>query len=152
MKLFEEIERRSVFLVAGAYAVVGWLLTEVSATVFPTFEAPAWVLKVFVALIIAGLPIALVLAWAFELTPEGVKLTKDVAEGAGVPPKTNRALDYAIVVGLALVVVIVVADRLTPSSEQPPSTAAPVRGELLRPPLRARALRRGLGTVPGRSL
>jgi TolB-like protein/Tfp pilus assembly protein PilF len=127
MKLFEELMRRNVFRVAGVYAVVGWLLIQVGDTVFPTFDAPPWVLKVFVALVIGGFPIAIVLAWAFELTPEGVKLTKDVAGGASTASKTGRRLDYAILVGFVIVALIVVASRLTPSFDTPPSAAPEVQ-------------------------
>ena len=116
MKFFDELKRRNVFRVAGVYAVVGWLLIQVGVAVLPTFGAPPWVAKVYIALILAGFPIALILGWAFEMTPEGVKLTKNVPEGESLAPRTGRRLDYAILAGLALVVIVVVADRLAPRS------------------------------------
>lgn len=122
MKFFDELKRRNVFRVAGVYAVVGWLLIQVGVAVLPTFGAPSWVAKVYIALILAGFPIALILGWAFEMTPEGVKLTKNVPEGESIAPKTGRKLDYAILCGLALVVIVVVADRLAPSG---PRLSAP---------------------------
>lgn len=125
MKFFDELKRRNVFRVAGVYAVVGWLLIQVGVAVLPTFGAPPWVAKVYIALILAGFPIALVLAWAFEMTPEGVKLTKNVDEGESIAPKTGRKLDYAILAGLALVIIVVVADRLAPS--EPRSARGPQR-------------------------
>ena len=73
---FAELKRRNVYKVAVAYAVVAWLLIQAGSILFPTFEAPGWVMKVFVAIIAAGFPIALILAWAFELTPEGIKRTE----------------------------------------------------------------------------
>ncbi len=73
-----ELKRRNVYKVAVAYAVVGWLLVQVTTQVFPIFEIPNWALRLIVLAIVIGFPIALVLAWAFELTPEGIKRTEDV--------------------------------------------------------------------------
>src|SRR5213083_647386 len=75
---FAELKRRNVYKVAVAYAVVGWLLIQVSSTVLPTFHAPEWVVQTLVVLVAIGFPIALVIAWAFEMTPEGLKRTEDV--------------------------------------------------------------------------
>ena len=77
---FAELKRRNVYKVAVAYAVVAWLLIQAASILFPTFEAPGWVMKVFVAVVVAGFPIALILAWAFELTPEGLKRTESAME------------------------------------------------------------------------
>jgi hypothetical protein len=74
---FAELKRRNVYKVAIAYAVVAWLLIQAASVLFPTFEAPAWVMKVFVTAVAAGFPIALVIARAFEMTPEGMKRTHD---------------------------------------------------------------------------
>lgn len=126
MKFFDELKRRNVFRVAGVYAVVGWLLIQVIVAVLPTFGAPAWVAKVFIVLVAAGFPLALILAWAFELTPEGVKATKDVAEGESIITKSGRKLDYAILAGLAIVVVMIVGDRLMP--ETAPATVSDQSG------------------------
>jgi TolB-like protein/Tfp pilus assembly protein PilF len=73
---FAELKRRNVYKVAIAYGVVAWLLLQAASILFPTFEAPSWTMKVFVAVIALGYPIALIIAWAFELTPEGVKRTE----------------------------------------------------------------------------
>ena len=75
---FAELKRRNVYKVAVAYAVVGWLLIQITTQVFPIFEIPNWALRLIVLAIIVGFPIALVMAWAFELTPEGLKRTEDV--------------------------------------------------------------------------
>src|SRR5438477_6290096 len=75
---FAELKRRNVYKVAVAYAVVGWLLVQITTQVFPIFEIPNWALRLIVLAIIIGFPIALVIAWAFELTPEGLKRTEDV--------------------------------------------------------------------------
>src|SRR5205807_3511318 len=76
-KFFTELRRRNVYKVAAAYAVVAWLLVQVATQVFPFFEIPNWAVRLVVLLIIVGFPIALVIAWAFELTPEGIKRTEE---------------------------------------------------------------------------
>jgi predicted transporter len=86
--LFQEIQRRKVFRVAAVYAVVAWLIIQVAGAILPTFNAPAWVNQTLIVLLILGLPITLVIAWAFDLTPEGVKTTAQhsstpVPQGAG---------------------------------------------------------------------
>jgi hypothetical protein len=80
---FSELRRRNVYKVAVAYAVVGWLLVQVTTQVFPIFEIPNWSARLIVLAIVIGFPIALVIAWAFELTPEGLKRTEDVDLTAG---------------------------------------------------------------------
>src|SRR5947208_944704 len=75
---FAELKRRNVYKVAVGYAVVGWLSIQVATQVFPFFEIPNWAVRLIVLLIIVGFPIALVIAWAFELTPEGIKRAEDV--------------------------------------------------------------------------
>jgi hypothetical protein len=73
---FAELKRRNVYKVAVAYAIVGWLLVQIATQVFPFLEIPNWVVRLVIALVAIGFPIALVIAWAFELTPEGLKSTK----------------------------------------------------------------------------
>ena len=75
---FSELKRRNVYKVAVAYAVVGWLLVQVATQVFPFFEIPNWAVRLVVLAIVIGFPVALVIAWAFELTPQGLKRTEDV--------------------------------------------------------------------------
>jgi TolB-like protein/tetratricopeptide (TPR) repeat protein len=75
---FAELKRRNVYKVAVAYAIVGWLVVQIATQVFPFFEIPNWAVRLVVLLTIVGFPIALVIAWAFELTPEGIKRTEDV--------------------------------------------------------------------------
>ena len=77
MNFFGELKRRNVYKVAVAYAVVGWLLVQVATQVFPFLEIPNWVVRLVIGLVVIGFPIALVIAWAFELTPEGIKRTED---------------------------------------------------------------------------
>jgi hypothetical protein len=73
---FAELNRRNVYKVAIAYAIVGWLLIQVATQVFPFFEIPNWGVRLIVLFIVIGFPIALIIAWAFEATPEGIKRTE----------------------------------------------------------------------------
>jgi hypothetical protein len=75
---FAELKRRNVYKVAIAYAVVAWLLMQVATQVFPFLEIPNWAIRLVIMLIVIGFPIALIIAWAFELTPEGIKRAEDV--------------------------------------------------------------------------
>ncbi len=89
---FAELKRRNVYKVAIAYAVVAWLLIQAGSILFPTFEAPPWVMKAFIAMIAAGFPLALIFAWAFELTPEGIKRSDEVPADESITNKTGRKL------------------------------------------------------------
>ena len=84
---FTELTRRKVYRVAVAYAIVAWLLIQAASILFPTFEAPTWVMKVFVTAVILGFPVALILAWAFELTPEGIRRAEEVTPRESKAPK-----------------------------------------------------------------
>src|SRR5205807_7063629 len=93
---FAELKRRNVYKVAVAYAVVGWLLVQVTTQVFPIFEIPNWAVEMVVVALVIGFPIALVLSWAFELTPEGIKRENEVDRK--VARKTGRKLTAVVVV------------------------------------------------------
>ena len=97
---FAELKRRNVYKVAVAYAVVGWLLVQVATQVFPFFEIPNWAVRLIVLAIVIGFPIALVIAWAFELTPEGIKRTEDVDAAAPARSKSHAWIYVAIVSAL----------------------------------------------------
>src|SRR5215472_15289896 len=97
---FAELKRRNVYKVAVAYAIVGWLLVQIATQVFPFFEIPNWGVRLVVLAIIIGLPIALVLAWAFELTPEGIKRTE--AADAAREHSRGGAWVYIALIGVAL--------------------------------------------------
>src|SRR5438067_8627148 len=101
VNLFTELKRRNVYKVAVAYAVVGWLVVQISSTVLPTFHAPEWVVQTLVVLVALGFPIALVIAWAFELTPEGLKRTEDVDITPQKRGKTHAWI-YVVAVGAFL--------------------------------------------------
>ena len=95
---FAELKRRNVYKVAVAYAVIAWLLIQLASILFPTFEAPSWVMKVFVVIVAGGFVIALLIAWAFEMTPQGIKRTEEVARDAVTPPWRRRKFSALILV------------------------------------------------------
>jgi TolB-like protein len=97
-----ELKRRNVYKVAVAYAVVSWLLIQIVTQVFPFFEIPSWAVRLVVLLLILGFPVALVLAWAFEITPEGIKRADEVEPAQSNTHKTGRKL-IGITVALAVV-------------------------------------------------
>jgi TolB-like protein/Tfp pilus assembly protein PilF len=99
---FAELKRRNVYKVAVAYAVVSWLVLQAASLLFVTFEAPPWAMKIFVVAVALGFPIALVLAWAFEITSEGIKRAEDVDLNKSITHKTGRKL-VAITVVLAVI-------------------------------------------------
>ena len=113
---FAELKRRNVYKVAVAYAVVGWLVIQVSSTVLPTFHAPEWVVQTLVVLVALGFPIALVIAWAFELTPEGLKRTEDVDLAATASQPRKHAWIFVVLVGAALSIGVFLLGRLTARS------------------------------------
>jgi len=98
---FSELKRRNVYKVAVAYAVVGWLLVQITTQVFPIFEIPNWAMRLIVLAIIIGFPISLVIAWAFELTPEGLKRTEDADLAAQTRTKPHAWI-YVVIVGALL--------------------------------------------------
>ena len=120
---FGELKRRNVYKVAIAYAVIAWLLIQAGSILFPTFEAPGWVMKAFVAIIAAGFPIALVLAWAFELTPEGIKRTEEVSPHETMTRRTGRKIDFVIIGVFALVNALLLYDRYRPGKTSSSSNA-----------------------------
>src|SRR5437899_2194432 len=122
-KFFTELKRRNVYKVAAAYAVVAWLLIQVATQVFPFFEIPNWTVRLVVLLIIVGFPIALVIAWAFELTPEGLKRT-EVADAAPTQRSRSRAWIYVVLIAAALSIGLFFLGRFTASPKQSVSTEA----------------------------
>jgi TolB-like protein/Flp pilus assembly protein TadD len=112
---FAELKRRNVYKVAIAYGVVAWLLMQIASQIFPFFEIPNWAVRLVVLLLIIGFPVALILAWAFELTPEGIKRAEDVDVSKSITRKTGRKLDFFIIAVLLLVISILLFQRFRPN-------------------------------------
>jgi hypothetical protein len=101
-KFFAELKRRHVYRVAIAYGVVAWLLIQIATQVFPFFEIPNWVVRLVVLVVVLGFPVALIIAWAFEMTPEGMKRAKDIGPNEYIPHWSARRF-AALIVAIAMV-------------------------------------------------
>lgn len=140
MSLIEELRRRNVIRMAGLYLVAAWLTVQVSSTVLPMFDAPAWVPRAIVMLLAIGFVPAMVFAWVFELTPQGVKRESEIDRTQSITPRTGRRIDRMILVGLALIIVLMGIERVwfasrtastaasSAATGQAAGTGAPVAG------------------------
>ena len=117
--LFRELKRRNVFKVATVYVIAAWLLLQVADVLFPALTLPEWSIRFITALLILGLPIALIMAWAFELTPDGLKRESNVDRSESVTRVTGRKIDFAIIALLAVAVVYFAADKYVFTSSEP---------------------------------
>ncbi len=113
MNFFEELRHRNVFRVAIAYCVVGWVIVQVADIATESFAAPEWVMRTLILFLLLGLPIALFLSWAYELTPEGVKRADDLPEDMPKDPRAGKRLNAAIIAGLAIAVVGLLWDKFS---------------------------------------
>jgi TolB-like protein/Flp pilus assembly protein TadD len=116
--IWAELKQRSVVKVAVAYAIVAWLIMQVVATFFPALNLPAWTITFVAALLLIGFPVALLLAWAFELTPEGIKPTNLVTDKDRISRITGRKLDFAIIGALVLALSFVVYNYVLEDPDQ----------------------------------
>jgi TolB-like protein len=104
---FAELKRRNVYKVAVAYAVVSWLLIQIATQVFPFFEIPNWAVRLVVLLLILGFPVALILSWAFEITPEGIKRESEIEPNESITHHTGRKI-----AGITVVLAIIASGML----------------------------------------
>jgi serine/threonine-protein kinase len=108
---FAELRRRNVYKVAVAYAVISWLLVQAASILLPTFETPAWVMKALVVLLALGFVFAVMISWAFEMTPQGMKRTENVSPGEVIPQWSKRKF-AALIVGVAIIAGCLLAFQL----------------------------------------
>lgn len=118
MSLLAELKRRNVVRVCLAYVVIGWVLAQIAEFAFENFGAPDWALKTFIVLLLLGLPLALIFAWAFELTPEGLKREHEVDRDRSITHKTGRNLDYIIIGVLTMAVVWFAVEKFVFTAEE----------------------------------
>ena len=114
MSLFDELKRRNVFRVGIAYAVSAWVLLQVVDLVLENISAPEWVMQVFMLAVAIGFPFALLFAWAFEMTPEGVKLEKNVDRSQSITHVTGQKMNRGITIALVIAVALLLVDKFTP--------------------------------------
>jgi TolB-like protein/Flp pilus assembly protein TadD len=120
MSLLQELKRRNVIKVTVAYIVVAWLVAQVLQLVFESFGSPDWVMKTVLVLMAAGLLFAVFFAWAFELTPEGLKREKDVDRSQSITPQTGQKLNHAIFALMALAIAYFAIDKFVLRGEPQP--------------------------------
>ncbi len=109
--VWAELKRRNVVKVAVAYAIVGWILIEISATVFPIVQLPEWTVTFVTMLVLLGFPVALILSWAYEMTPDGLKREHEVVRSESITHVTRRKLDFAIIALMAVGIAFLVFDN-----------------------------------------
>ena len=110
MSFYKKLKQRNVIKVALAYGIAAWLLIQITATTFPVLNIPTWAISLVTALILIGFPLALIFAWAFELTPDGIKLEEDMKGSGFASLLTGRKLDF-IIIGLLIVAVVYLLAR-----------------------------------------
>jgi len=108
---FKELRRRNVYRVGAMYAVAGWLLVQIATQVLPIFEVSALALRLIVLVILAGFPVALALSWIYEVTPQGIKRTEEVAPHESITHRTGRRLDFVIIAVLGAAVIFLVVQH-----------------------------------------
>ena len=122
MSFIKELKRRNVIKVAIAYAVAAWLLIQIVATTFPVLNIPDWSVTLVTVLILIGFPLALILAWAYEMTPEGLKKENDVDRAASITHITGRKLDFIIIGVLAVALILFAVERFVLLPDRAPAT------------------------------
>jgi TolB-like protein len=129
MSFFDELKRRSVFRVGVAYVIIAWLIAQVTELALDSFAAPDWVMKTILYLLVIGFPLALLFSWAFELTPEGIKLDKNVDRSESTTPRTGQKLDRIIIAVLLIAVVALLTDRFVLQQNEQEAATVQESGE-----------------------
>ncbi len=131
--LFAELRRRNVFRVAVLYGIVAWLILQVSDVAIPALRLPEWTLSFVLFLLAIGFPVALIVAWAFELTPEGLKRTREVDPDESITPVTGQKINHLIIAVLALAVTYLLIDKFLlskePTAREPATAGTPIESE-----------------------
>jgi len=129
MSFWAELRRRNVFRVGAVYLASAWVLSQVGALVAQSFGAPAWPIRMLLVLLAIGFPVAIVMAWLFELTPQGLKLTAQVAPEASVTHETGRRLNRVLIGMIGVLIVVLITDRwLLPAREVQTTTSSVAAG------------------------
>src|SRR5437016_751681 len=115
---FAELRRRNVYKVAVAYAVVGWVIAQIATQIFPFLEIPNWIVRLVIILIAIGFPIALVIAWAFEITPQGIERTEVADTMPAAAGQKKHAWIYVVVIGAAISVALFFLGGYTAQSQE----------------------------------
>ena len=116
-----ELKRRNVFKASIAYIIVAWIIIQVASIALPTFDAPPYFMKMILFLLVIGFPLNLVFVWAFELTPEGIKKTKEVNQKKSITPKTGSQLNKVIITALSIVVIFLLYNQFSSTPTKHPN-------------------------------
>jgi len=125
--IFRELKRRNIYKVAVTYAITGWIILQISTSVFPALEFPEWTTQFVIILVLIGFPVALVFAWAFEITPEGLKRTREVPAAESIAHQTGKQLNYWIIGLLSLAFVLLLAERIWWAGSYQSTSSAPTQ-------------------------
>ena len=147
MSLIQELRRRNVFRVAIAYVLLGWAVLQGADFLLDLAEAPGWVIRVFSIAGLAGFPFALFFAWAYELTPEGIKREHEVDRTSSMTTNTGRRLDRLIILFLVVAIGFLLADRYMGMERGAVESASQARGETPTP-VAATQDRRSVAVLP----
>lgn len=126
MSFFSELKRRNIFKVAIAYTVASWLILQIVDLVLENFNTPDWIMQIFMLGLAVGFPVAIIIAWVFEVTPNGVMLQKHVDQSQSINQRTGRQLNRGIVMILAMAIVLLLTDRFRDELFGKPDNDAPV--------------------------
>ena len=123
-KFFAELKRRNVYRAAAAYGVVGWLLVQIATQVFPFFDIPNRAIRMIIVVLLLGFPVALIIAWIYELTPEGLQRTDDIPPGRSMARNVGRKIDFAIIGVLLAVIAFMGWQHFRGKSNEPTKSIA----------------------------
>ena len=152
MSLFNELKRRNVFRVGIAYVVVAWLVAQVLQLVFESFSQPDWVMKTVLVLLATGLPLALFFAWAFEMTPEGLKREHEVDRSQSITSQTGKKLNFTIITVMALALAYFALDKFVVTESKSTVTTESVAEETTAPIAAPQVVRDEVPTEPDKSI
>jgi adenylate cyclase len=129
--LFAELQRRNVYRVAAAYGVVSWLLVQIATQVFPFFDIPNWAIRMIVVVLLLGFPVAVVLAWIYDITPEGLQRTDDVAPAPPIHSR-GRKIDF-VIIGVLLIIIALMGWRHFHAGATPTASESPKKSIAILP-------------------
>ncbi len=148
MSFFSELKRRNVFRVGIAYAISAWVLLQVADLVLENIGAPPMVMRIFMLALAVGFPIALIFAWAFELTPDGLKLEKDVDRSQSITQVTAQRMNRNIIIALVIAVVLLLVDKFTPDMDTQPEPVAENVENVQAPASEAQPIEKSIAVLP----
>ena len=119
MSFFEELKRRNVFRVGIAYAISAWVLLQIADLVIDNIVAPDWIMHVLMLLVGLGFIVAMVIAWAYEMTPEGIKREADVVRDDSITHHTSKKLDVITLAAIGALALLIIGDRFIDIHKKP---------------------------------